>query len=499
MNASRSGFILRPIFAPFMLSFVLLCLAAIINGCTSHRGIDPSIEITVLPARETLEAGSMALYMQGLLYESSTNATPEQAAEAYAKALELNPHNQSALASLVNNLTQQNRHAESLDALVRYLDNFPESTELHVYAVRLADHLKKPALAARYCRQILIYDPTNQPVAQATVEYSFASGAERTALATMRCFAEELAPKAALTFVLETALAVCSKVKKPEQAVKCCDIAMDFTANHEEKSDVMMVKGYCQLEAAQTNNAVQSFKSSYSFNPLNTIPLSHLGVIYAAQPALLSGIEKQYAAGSRAVTPPLALILGHTYLALEQPQKAASFFEEHYHQRMREGYFADRHFYLLLGSTYELYQAYEPMDKLFVDALCAFPDDPEILNFTAYLWSERGINLDQALKFINIVIKQSPENPAFLDTKGWILHKLERNFEALQLLLKACALENQEPVILDHTGDVLASLGHEVLALDFWMTSYLNDPQQRVADKLTQLGVQLPTKESYEK
>ncbi|MDD2600071.1 MAG: tetratricopeptide repeat protein [Kiritimatiellae bacterium] len=493
MNANRSGLTLRPIFAPFMLSFFLgVCAIVLVNGCASQSAVDPSTEITTLPARETLEAGSMALYMQGLLYESATNTAPEMAAEAYTKALELNPYNQSALAALANTLTQQQRHAESLRALVRYLDNFPENTELRAYAVQLADHLKKPAVAARFCQQILIHDPTNQPVAQAAIQYSFASGAERDALATMRRFTAKIDSGAALRFSLETALALCSNSKVPEQAVKCCAIAREFAASNEEQSDVMMVEGYCQLEAAQTNNAVQSFKASYRLNPQNYIALNHLGVIFAAQPKLLRKLEGQCAAGARDTQPPLELILGYAYLALEQPEKAAPVLTQYYQRRMREGYFADRHFYLLLGSTCELLKAYEQIDQLFADALCAFPDDPEILNFAAYLWSERGVNLEQALKFINAALRQSPDNAAFLDTKGWVLHKMERNFEALQLLLKACAIENQEPVILDHTGDVLNTLGHEVLALDFWMVSYLNDPQPAVADKLTKLGVPLP-------
>jgi tetratricopeptide (TPR) repeat protein len=456
--------------------------------------VDPPDEITTLPARETLEAGSMALYMQGLLYESATNAAPQLASEAYAKALELNPYNQSALAALINTLTQQQRHGESLQALVQYLDNFPESTELHTYGVQLADHLKKPALAARYCQQILIHDPTNQPVAQAAIQYSFASKAPRAALATMRRFTAKLDSSTALKFSLETALETCSKIKAPEQAAKCCDVALEFADNNEEKSDVMMVKGYCQLEAAQTNNAVRSFNASYNFNPKNYIPLSHLGVILAAQPTQLRKLERQCATGADDAQPPLELILGHAYLALEHPEKAAQVMAQYYQRKMREGCFADRHFYLLLGSTYELYKAYEQIDQLFTDAICAYPDDPDILNFAAYLWAERDINLDQALRLINIVLKQRPDNAAFLDTKGWILHRLERNFEALQLLLKACSLENQEPVILDHTGDVLDTLGHEVLALDFWMMSYLNDPQPAVADKLTKRGVVLPTR-----
>ena len=444
-----------------------------------------------MPAKDALEAGSMALYMQGLLYEGSTNTTPDQATDAYAKALELNPHNQSALSSLVNTLSQQKRYEEAFEALSTHLINFPENNDLHYYAVKLADHLQNPAKAAQYCQQILINDPTNQPVARAAVQYYFEDGKDKKALAALRSFTDELNNKEALTFSLETIIAIYQKRKNPKQALKCSDIALQFATNNEDKSDVMMVKAYCQLEAAQTNNALRTFKESYTLNPQNHIPLAHLGVIYANNPKMLRRLEKHSVNQTKEI-PPSKLILGYTYNSLKQPKKASKVFEEYYHQRMRNGYFAGKEFYLMLGSTYELCKDYEKIDKLFADAICAFPEDPEILNFAAYLWSERGINLDNALRLINTVLQQEPNNPAFLDTKGWVLHKKGRHFEALQLLLKACAAENQEPVILDHTGDVLYSIGNEVLALDFWKKSYVNDPQQSIADKLTKLGEPLP-------
>ena len=96
------------------------------------------------------------------------------------------------------------------------------------------------------------------------------------------------------------------------------------------------------------------------------------------------------------------------------------------------------------------------------------------------------------MRFINIVLAQEPENPAYLDTKGWILHKAGRHYEALQQLLKACAADNQEPVILDHTGDVLFEIGNDILAIDFWKKSYIHDPQSAVAEKLRKMDEPLP-------
>ena len=490
MNAKWSDFILRPIFAGFILT--LLFIFCLTTGC-SLQNKAPDTEVMSIPDREAVEAGSMALYMQGLLYESATNSKPEKAVAAYSNALKLNPDNKSALSSLVNTLFQQKRFEDAYTALSTYLENFPESTELQIYAAQLADHLEKPGEAAFYCQQALINNPTNKVLAQAAIKYHFNDGKDRKAIRTLERFASQFDDPTALRFALETAIALYREDEEshPAQALKCSETALKFTSSNKDISDVLMLQAYCQLETSQTNRAIETFKESFRSNPENYIPLAHLGKIYASSPKMRQSLEKKRDNADSEI-PPATLILGHAYNALNRPQDAAAEFENFYYNNMRRGYFADKEFYLILGATYEEYKAYDKIDKLFKDALGAFPYDPEILNFAAYLWSERGINLKQALKYINIVLEQAPDNPAYLDTKGWILHKSGRHYEALQLLLKACAYDNQESEILDHTGDVLYKVGNEILALDFWKKSYINNPRKSVADKLTKHGEPVP-------
>lgn len=63
------------------------------------------------------------------------------------------------------------------------------------------------------------------------------------------------------------------------------------------------------------------------------------------------------------------------------------------------------------------------------------PDDPEISNYLAYLYSELGINLQEALKLIKISLYDDIDNFAYLDTAGWINYKLE-NFEKSKYYLE---------------------------------------------------------------
>jgi len=59
-------------------------------------------------------------------------------------------------------------------------------------------------------------------------------------------------------------------------------------------------------------------------------------------------------------------------------------------------------------------------------------------NQIAYMRALAGSDLDQALVEIDSAIK-AMENESFLDTKGWVLHRLGRNQEALEVMDKSLA------------------------------------------------------------
>src|SRR5690606_34172812 len=49
------------------------------------------------------------------------------------------------------------------------------------------------------------------------------------------------------------------------------------------------------------------------------------------------------------------------------------------------------------------------------------PDDTQVNNDLGYLWADQGRNLEQARGMIEKALKAEPENPAYLDSMGWVL------------------------------------------------------------------------------
>ena len=90
-------------------------------------------------------------------------------------------------------------------------------------------------------------------------------------------------------------------------------------------------------------------------------------------------------------------------------------------------------------------------------------------NYIAYMWAERGEKLEMGLSLVQSALAAEPDNPAFLDTLGWIYYMMGRYEEALDQLKKASAqMPEDDPVVWEHIGDTYLKLGNLDQASKHW-------------------------------
>jgi tetratricopeptide (TPR) repeat protein len=100
-----------------------------------------------------------------------------------------------------------------------------------------------------------------------------------------------------------------------------------------------------------------------------------------------------------------------------------------------------------------------------------------VLNYLAYIWIERGENLDEAGPMALRAYELSPESGAIADTVGWLHFQKGDYARALSELKKAERLvEEPDAVILDHLGQTLAKLNEKELAADYFRRSLALEP-----------------------
>lgn len=103
-------------------------------------------------------------------------------------------------------------------------------------------------------------------------------------------------------------------------------------------------------------------------------------------------------------------------------------------------------------------------DSIAAALLAARPDDPLLLNFYGYMLVEREHDLDRAEDLIRRALARSPEEPAFLDSMGWLWYKRGRLEEAARWLQRAIELGGRHPEIYAHLARVQIDMGRQTEA-----------------------------------
>lgn len=125
-------------------------------------------------------------------------------------------------------------------------------------------------------------------------------------------------------------------------------------------------------------------------------------------------------------------------------------------------------FYFELGAACELAGEYEEAQRIFQKVLAMDRDHHMAMNYLGYMWAERNINLPEAEKLIERALEFESDNPAYLDSLGWVYYQQGRYAEARTYLERALKALPEDPIILDHYGDVLHKLGEEAQAISTW-------------------------------
>jgi tetratricopeptide (TPR) repeat protein len=115
------------------------------------------------------------------------------------------------------------------------------------------------------------------------------------------------------------------------------------------------------------------------------------------------------------------------------------------------------------------------------------PDDPGINNFYGYLLALRGDSLDFAEDLIRRALEEDPDNGYYLDSLGWVKYRKGDYPEALDILLGASQIVQDDPVIWEHIGDTYMELGKPELALESYLRSEEVEPgRPGIEDKVRQ-------------
>ena len=86
------------------------------------------------------------------------------------------------------------------------------------------------------------------------------------------------------------------------------------------------------------------------------------------------------------------------------------------------------------------------------------PDDASTLNALGYTLTDRTRRHEEAEGYIRRALALDPDNPAIVDSMGWVMFKLGQYDQAVEYLTRAYALQ-RDPEIAAHLVQVWLELG----------------------------------------
>ena len=106
------------------------------------------------------------------------------------------------------------------------------------------------------------------------------------------------------------------------------------------------------------------------------------------------------------------------------------------------------------------------------------PSNADAMNALGYTLADQTDRFDEALELISEALRLKPDEPAFIDSMGWVLYRLERLDEALVYLERALDLFPNDEVAA-HLGEVLWASGKTRQAKRVWNASLVDFPESQ--------------------
>jgi len=168
--------------------------------------------------------------------------------------------------------------------------------------------------------------------------------------------------------------------------------------------------------------------------------------------------------------PMIYLVEGTVLADLDRPDAAMAVYDE-----ALEAFPGDHDLLYARGLHAFSLDRLDRMESDFKAILAEDPDSAETLNALGYSLADRTERFTEARSYIERALALKPDDPAILDSMGWVLFRLGNSEQALEYLRKALALM-PDGEIAAHLGEVLWTLGRHDEARSTWEAALDREP-----------------------
>ena len=144
------------------------------------------------------------------------------------------------------------------------------------------------------------------------------------------------------------------------------------------------------------------------------------------------------------------------------------------------------------GSAWERLGYRDSAAQAFRIVLANRPRDALAANYLGYMWADADTMLDSAKALIELALEEEPENGAYLDSYAWVFYRMGDYEKAYVFIVEALKFLDDEPVVLEHLGDIQLKRGELREALEAYVRALALEPDnqedlRRKIEKLNEL------------
>jgi tetratricopeptide (TPR) repeat protein len=397
-------------------------------------------------------------------------------------------------------LYQQRQPLKALEVYERLLDNSPDDWEILLQAADVSSSLSQYDKAADFYKRMLAIDPSNRPLQRQLAETYSKAGKIDEAVKLLEAMHETDRNDNDVSAVLGEVYLQQGKYDKALTLYQ--GLLEQGNTNPEIKLRIgVAYVGQIQRDSTFAEKARQIFEQLTTELPNDFRAYWYLGIIASDQKQdslaatyfeRVTSLDEKNADAwwflgsnyfdradfqrvfgtmdrARRLFPDdfrFFMLTGLTYSRLGQPDSAIQMLTEAYRLNPK-----DINTLGQLALTYDGLKQWNASDSLYEEALDVDSTSAAaaiILNNYGYSLTERGLQLDRALRMATKAVALEPDNASYLDTLGWVYFMLGRYNDAEAYIAKAIATGGASAVVNEHLGDIYYKLGQKDKALEFW-------------------------------
>ena len=169
-------------------------------------------------------------------------------------------------------------------------------------------------------------------------------------------------------------------------------------------------------------------------------------------------------------------ILGDKYRKLKNYEKAIAVYSQILENDKLEGI---PNILYSRGISYEQNKDWKKAEQDFKRSLDLNPNDPYVMNYLAYSWLDRKINVNKALELLKKAVELEPSDGYIRDSLGWAYFLSKKFEESVYHLEKAVVMLPNDATLNDHLGDAYWMSNRKSEALSQWKKVLVLDPNYK--------------------